>query len=77
MDMCLYKKDLFILQFTLSKYQKKIAITQLTFACSKSTIERLEKGVDFEQVNVCWVENGLCDTKSDQPIERTLASQDH
>ena len=32
----------------------KDTVTQLTFTCSNSTIEALEKGVDFEQINVSW-----------------------
>ena len=35
----------------------KDRVTQLTFTCSNSTIETLEKGVDFEQVNVRWQVN--------------------
>ena len=30
---------------------KNIPLTQLTFTCSKSTIETLEKGVNFEYIS--------------------------
>ena len=43
---------------TLSKEEKDfinaLGVSQLTFTCSKSTKETLEKGVDFGQVSVCW-----------------------
>ena len=31
------------------KNQKNVFLTQLTFACSKSTVETLEKGVKYVQ----------------------------
>ena len=68
---------MFLIKFEISFSFAKLNATQKTFTCSRSTIEKLEKGVIYvqnyqndvtEQVNIFWEckkqqKNGICGDK--------------